>query len=110
MWLNLIWENKRIIGELIGVILVAFVIWWFFIHNVMVIDDLEKDKAELSRQIEARKQSLQLLDDIQQGKVRINAQVQTQISTVRAAAIPRRTIIIKPGGMLPALPAANASH
>lgn len=110
MTLAFLWENRRIIGEVAGLIAVGIIAWWAFWHNPEKIRALEAEKQELSRQVDAGKQALTLLNDIEKGKVRINAQVQAQISTVRAAAIPRRAVIIKPGGLLPALPATNPSN
>ena len=110
MWWSIIWQNKRIIGEILGLALACFASWWFFIHNPKVISELENDKAELARQVEAGKQALQLLNDIQKGKGRINAQTQSQISSVRSAAIPRRAVLIRNGGLLQALPAVKTAH
>ena len=96
-----LWQYKQIIAEVIGVIVIAILAWWFFWHNPKVIDSLEKDKAELSRQIENGKNAIVLLDDIQKGRVKINEAVQSQISSVKSQAIPRRTVIIRGGGVLP---------
>lgn len=100
MWAAILWQNKRIIAEIIGLLLVGVLAWWFLIHQPKVIDDLRNEKAELARQVEAGNQALALLNDIQKGKVRINAQVQSQISSVRSAAIPRNSVLIRNGGVL----------
>ena len=110
MTLAIIWQNRRIIGEIIGIILLVFIAWWFFWHNPAVIDDLEADKAELARQVEAGKKAVTLLDDIQKGKGKINAQVQAQLSSIHSSAIPRRAVLIRAGGMLPPVYPANPAH
>ncbi len=107
---TLIWENRRIIGEIIGLAVLIFVAWWFFVHNPKVIADLEKDKAELARQVQEAAKAQVLLNDITQGKAQINENVFKQISSIRAATLPRRTVLIVggvplPSGVLKAIPA-----
>lgn len=108
--LPLLWANKRIIGEIVGIIVLAIIAYWFFWHNPQVIKNLENDKAELARQVAAGQAAITLLDDIQKGKARINAQVQSQISSVKSQAIPRRTVLIRAGGVLPAMYPAHAPN
>lgn len=96
--LPLLWANKRIIGEAAGILLLCFVAYWFFWHNPQKIDALEHDKQELSRQVENGKQAIVLLDNINQGKAGISHDTFKQISSIRAAAVPRRAVIIR-GGM-----------
>lgn len=110
MWLQLIWQNKRIIAELAAAVIACAVMWWAFWHNPAKIKALEAERQEMARQIEAGQKALTLLDDIQKGKVRINAQVQSQISSIRRQGLPARTAIIRNGGLLPAMPAANTAH
>lgn len=104
------WANRRIIGEVVGIVLLGIVLWWAFWHNPSVIDGLEKDKAELTRLVDNGVKAQALLDDITKGKVKINAHVQTQISSIRSNAIPRRTVLIHNGGLLPAMYPANTSR
>jgi hypothetical protein len=98
-----LWDNKRIIVEVAALICLLCVAWWFFIHNPKVINGLEQDKIELARQVANGTAAINLLDDINKGKAAINAHVFTQISTLRATAVPRRTVIIHGGLPLPAL-------
>lgn len=95
--LELLWLNKKIIAEVTGCIVIAFFCWWFFVHNPAVIKDLEEDKAELARQVESGKKALTLLNDIEKGKAKINEATFKNISTIRAAAIPKRTVLISGG-------------
>lgn len=90
--------NRKIIGEIIGLALICLVVYWFFIHNPKVIDGLEKDKAELSRQVAEGVKAQTLLNDISKGKVEIDNATFKQISSIRAASIPRRAVLIR-GGM-----------
>ena len=105
-----IWDNKQIIAEIIGGIAVAIICWWFFIHNPKIIKGLEADKAELSRQIATQAKTITLYEDIQKGRAPINAAVQNKISSMRSEARPKRTVIIRAGGVLPPLRPANATH
>jgi len=97
VWLTLLWSNKRIIAEIISLILAILIGYWFFIHNPNVIDGLEKDKVELSRQLEAGKRAITLLSNIQKSKEVINDATFKNISTIKSNAIPRRAVIIKYG-------------
>jgi hypothetical protein len=110
MWLTLLWENKRIIGEIIGIVLLIFISWWFFIHNPKIISDLKEDNAELLRLVKNGETSINLINDIQKGRVTSYAHVQMQLSSIRKNAIPRRTILISNGGVLSTMPTTNSSH
>jgi len=99
--LEMLLLNKRAIGEFIGLALICFVAWWFFIHNPATIKALEADKSELSRQVESGKKAVLLLGDIEKGKAKINETTFKQISSIRAAAIPRRAVLIVGGVPLP---------
>jgi hypothetical protein len=105
------WQNKQLLAEIIGVIILVIFCWWFFWHNPKVIKGLEEDKAELEadkvelgRVIAAKDNQIKLYGDIEKGKVIINAAVQQKISSLRAESRPRRAIIIRAGSVLPPLP------
>jgi hypothetical protein len=98
-----LWDNRKIIGEVAGAIALGIMAWWFFIHNPAVIDGLERDKTELSRQVAARDQAIALYADIEKGKVVINESVHAQISSIHATARPRRAVIIRAGVPMPAV-------
>lgn len=110
MILPWLWQNKKLIVEIIGLILLLILCWWFFIHNPKVIKELEADKSELSRQIEVKNNTIKLYGDIEKGKVVINEAVQLQISSLRSQSRPRRTVIIRAGGVLPPLSPVKAAH
>lgn len=97
MWLTILWQNKRLIAELVGLVLAVIVCWWFFIHNPAVIDALEEDKKELNRQVVALEKCAVLLEEIEKGKRGINIETFRQISSIRANAIPHRTVLIRNG-------------
>lgn len=97
MWLTILWSNRKLIAEIISLILAIIIGYWFMIHNPKIIDGLEKDKVELSRQLEAGKQAITLLSNIQKSKEVINDATFKNISTIRTNAVPRRTVIIKYG-------------
>jgi deoxyribose-phosphate aldolase len=99
--LQTVWDNKQLVAEIIGFILILFFCWWFFVHNPARIDALEADKAELARQVKNGADAIHLLNNINTGKVAINEQVFRNVSAIRAAAVPRRAVIIR-AGLLPA--------
>jgi len=103
-------RNWKLIAQAVGGVCLAILLWWFFIHNPRVIKNLEADKAELARQVANGQKAISLLDDIQKGKGAINAKVQSDIEAIKNQSIPRRTVLIMGGGVLPPLPAANPSH
>jgi hypothetical protein len=76
-------------------------LWWFFIHNPKVIDGLEEDKAELSRQVTQYKELQAFQDKINKNNKRIDNATFTNISTIKASTIPKRTVIIRGGVPLP---------
>ena len=92
-----IMSNWKIICQVIGAIILVFAIWYYAIHNPKVIKELEADKVELSRIIEAKDKEITLYKDIDKGKVVIDAKTQGQISSIRAVARPRKSIIIRAG-------------
>jgi hypothetical protein len=90
----------------IGTVIVSILGYHYFISNPNKIDALEADKKELSRQIAAKDSQIKLSEDIQKGKVVINAKVYQNISTLRAEARPRKSVIIRAGRVL-VVPGSN---
>lgn len=107
--LGKLWENKRIIAKFIIVIIIAL----FVYRYVVVIPAQLKKEREITKQQSKELERLgelnKLYTNIEQGKVTINANVQAQISSLRGSAMPRNTIIIRGGRVLPSLPNVNAS-
>lgn len=101
MPIALLLQNWKLIVQIAGAVALAVLLWWYLIHNPKVIKELEEDKKELSRIIEAQQDQLKLNQDIEKGKVVINAAVQQRISSLRSEARPRRTVIVKAGVVLP---------
>lgn len=97
MWAAILWQNKRILIEATCCLMVAVLLWWAFIYQHRRIEALKADKAELSRQVEQGQQALQLLNDIQKRKTEINNATFARISTIRAAAVPRRAVLVRSG-------------
>lgn len=96
-------KYRREIAEVLVLVLVASLLYWGFVHNPAVIKELKSDIEERDNRIDAMDHRIKLYEDIQKGKVIINAAVQTQISSLRSASRPRRAIIIRSGMPLPAL-------
>jgi len=102
-----IMSNWQIIAKVLGVVALAILLWFYFIHNPKVIKGLEADKMELARQVDAGKAAIVLLDDIQKGRTKIDATTYKNISTIKANHIPKRTVLISGGMPLQALPASK---
>jgi hypothetical protein len=98
-----IMSNWQMIVKGIGIALLVFAGWFYFVHNPKVIKELEADKTELARIIEAKDKEITLYKDIDKGKVVIDAKTQGQISSIRAVARPRKSIIIRAGVLLPSM-------
>lgn len=102
--LGKLWENKRLVFELISATIVVGLIYWFGIH---IPAELKKSQAEVKTQIEraeTAESQVIYLDEVQKGKGKINAAVQTQISTMRSLPVRRNTVIIRGGRVLQDLP------
>ena len=90
--------------------LIAGVIWWFGFHIPAKLDRTQRQLQQTEIALDAAKQGLVLLDDIQKGKVKIDVQVQKQISSIRATVVRPGAVLI-PSGMPKAMPsAAHPSH
>lgn len=96
--------------QIIAGFIVTAIIWWFGFH---IPAKLKATKAELEATqiaLETAKRGLVLLDDIQKGRVKIDVQVQKQISSIRATVIRPGAVLI-PSGMPKAMPStAHPSH
>lgn len=110
MPIALIWQYKDIIMKVVAVALIAFVAWWYFIHNPKVIEGLEADKRELARRVENGQQAAGLLQDIQEGHKVIDDATFKQISTIRAHAVPRRAVLIRGGVPMSTVHKTGTSH
>lgn len=102
--LMMLWQNKRLILEILCCAVIGFLIWHFGFN---IPNQLKKAKAEVGewqKKAEVAENTVLLMTEIQKGKVIIDAKTQSQISTVRAKAIPRKSVIIQSGRVLPSLP------
>lgn len=96
MWLTLLWENRRIVLESLAVAVVLILGYHYLVSNPKKID-------ELNKQVKAGEAAINMLGDISKGKELVNAQTFKNISTIRAAHIGKRTLLIH-NGVLQALP------
>lgn len=85
---------------------VAGVVWWFGFYIPSKLKAVEAKLEQTEIALETAKRGLVLLDDIQKGKVKIDAQVQQQISSIRATVVKPGAVLI-PGGMPKSVPAAS---
>jgi Tfp pilus assembly protein PilO len=94
---TLLWANKRLVGKIIGVIVVVMVVWWFGFHNPARIAELEAQRTELNRQVAAGQAAAVLLTDIYRGKEEITNATFKRISSIKAATLPRGGVLITGG-------------
>jgi hypothetical protein len=85
-----IWSNKQLIAEILGGILIAFLLWWFIWHNPKVIKQLEGEKVELTRQVANRDAAINMLGTIERAHDVINKTIYRNISTIRYLPKPSR--------------------
>lgn len=83
----------------LGAAVAAFAIYWYVVHIPYKLNATQDELRVALEEVERGKKALVLLDDIQKGKVKIDAAVQRQISSLR---VPHNGKLIS-GGVLPPL-------
>lgn len=95
--------SQYILGaKIIAAVLLVGVLYWYGIH---VPAELRETKAKLTQaeaEVENGRKAILLLDEIQKGKVGIDAAVQKRISSIKAG-VPHNGVIINGGMPLPSL-------
>lgn len=76
---------------------VAFLLYWYGYHVPNKLKAVEASNIQLQEQVEAGRNALKLLDDINRGKVRIDDQTFRNISTIRAKINQPNTVLIPAG-------------
>lgn len=99
-WLTMIWANKRIIAEIVAIVAIVALVYYYGIHNPKVIAGQRQEIATLKLQVEAGERAVQLLSDIQKGKVKIDERVKKEIADLQQVVLPTNGVFL-PGGMLP---------
>ena len=84
------------------VILIVSGIYWFGFHVPQVLRDTQRQLAAANAEVENGKKAILLLDDIQKGKVSIDAITQKRISSLKAG-MPHHSVVITGGMSLPSM-------
>ena len=88
--LPLLLNNWQIIAKAIGVAIVAFLCWWFFIHNPKVIKQLEDEKRVAIEQKDAAFAAINMLTEIERAKDVVTKTSFKIISSIRYVPKPSR--------------------
>jgi cellobiose-specific phosphotransferase system component IIC len=99
--LTWLWDNKRLIGEILAIIAVCSLLWFYTIHNPKVIKQLETEKAELTRQVINRDAAINLLTSIEAAHDTITKTSYKNISSIRYTPKPGRTGLFYGAGGMP---------
>lgn len=91
--------RKQIAYAVIAAV-VAGVVWWFGFHVPAKLKAVEAENAQLQGQVQAGKDAIALLTDIQKGKVAIDEQTFKNISTIRTKIGKPHTTLIPAGRLL----------
>lgn len=98
LWLKMLWDNRRVIGGILAVVLVVG-LGWYYIHVVPTqLAEAREENRRLAEVVKQAELDRKVLDNIAQRKGQIDAATHFQISTIRARPMPRRGVIVV-GGM-----------
>lgn len=89
--LAIIWQYRQLIAEVMGCLVVATIIWWFGFHVPAENKKLKAEIVQKDQTILAGQKAVTLLDDIQEGKVKIDEQVQAQLTSAHHAIFKHHT-------------------
>jgi len=98
--LALVWANRKIIAQGLGIALLAFMLYWYFVHNPKVIKSLEIQVTEQKRQVQLRDNAINLLGTIERAHDEITKQTDTNIQKIRTGRKPGNRGVFIPDGML----------
>lgn len=94
---------KKEIGMFFGLLICVAVIYYYVSYIPNKLENKEIELKQTKEDLKAAKADATLKEDITKGKGVIDARVQDQISTVRSKPVPRHTIVIRAGRVLPPL-------
>lgn len=105
-----LWDNRKFVTEVAGIVALAGVVWWFGFHVPAELDRLQTQNQELKEQVQAAQSSVILQEDIRHEKKTIDVATQHRISSLRVQSKPARHGVLVPAGRLPDLPAVRPTH
>lgn len=95
-----LWSNRRIVAEVVGIAVLAGILWWAFWYNPRQIKNLQAEIDEKNRQIQIAHETINILGTIERAHDAIDKQSFRNISTIRRSPKPGRNGIFVPGGVL----------
>lgn len=98
-----IWNNKQMIAECIGCLVVAMLIWWFGIHNPAKIKAQQAQIAALRTEVSNAHAAINLMTTIEARHDSITKISYRNISSIRYTPKPGRNGVFVPGGVLRSL-------
>ena len=105
----LIVRNRRLLLNIVGIIIVCFAIWWYVFHIPAKLEEAELKRDYYKKELSAAKADAVLIQDIEKGRRQVDDTIQTQISSMRSVPLPHGSVIIRAGRVLPPLHEASYS-
>lgn len=107
--IGLIVKYRKELAQVAVLLLVAFLLYWAFVHNPAVIKAQKDQISQLQDQVKDGQEAADLLQNIAKGKVKIDDAVQSQISSIRKKVFTGHTShSFMPAGRLPMSPVHKA--
>ena len=97
--LPLIWANRRLVAEVIGIALLALIAWWFFWHNPKVIKQLTAERDQAIAQKEAAFNAINMLGEINKAHTEIDKESADNENKIRNGRKPGVRGIFVAGGV-----------
>ncbi len=80
--------------------ILAGLVWWFGFHIPAQLETVKAELRDAQIKVEQAQKALQLVDDIQKGKVKVDKLTFQRLSSIRVTSVPHNSVVV-PGGMLP---------
>jgi hypothetical protein len=81
-------------------IIFGLVVYWFGFHIPSQLETVKAELRDAQIKVEQAQKALQLVDDIQKGRVKVDKLTFQRLSSIRVAPIPHNSVVV-PGGVLP---------
>lgn len=95
--LEFILLHRKQIAYAVVAAAVAGIVWWFGFHVPAKLKAVEAENTQLQEQVQAGKDAIALLTDIQKGKVAIDEQTFKNISSIKSKIGKPHTVLIGAG-------------
>lgn len=96
-----LWSNKRLVAEVIGIILVAAILYWAFVYNPKKIKALTAERDVAISQKEAAFAAINMLGEISKEHAEIDKESADNENKIRTGRRPGVRGLFIAGGVLP---------